>query len=167
MASSTPARKPGASVLKPISSPDADRATLLTAPIIAASASTVSQSPATSRLYGAVTWSPSQSGPRASSTAPSTAVGLQLEQLVVRVDAGRRECGVVHDLRVASLERLADEGDAPGHRQGDGGRRTGPTERREGDVRDDLVDPLSELVRIGRHRVQEEVLDPGVHARLQ
>ena len=126
MASSTPARKPGASVLKPISRPDADLATLLTAPMVAASASTMSHRPATTRLYGAVTWSPSQSGPRASSTAPSTAVGLQLEQLVVRVDAGRREGGIMHDLRVASLERLADEGDAPGHRSAGAMRRTGP-----------------------------------------
>ena len=48
---------------------------LLTAPIVSASTSTVSHSPATTRLYGAVTPRPSQSGPRAARTASSTASG--------------------------------------------------------------------------------------------
>ena len=42
-------------------------------------------------------------------------VGLQLQQDVARVDAGRVERGVVHDLRVAPPERLAEQRDAPGH----------------------------------------------------
>ena len=72
-ASSTPARNPGASVLKPTSRPSAVRTTLFTAPIAVASGSTSSQRPATTFLYGAVTPSPSQSGPRAAATASSTA----------------------------------------------------------------------------------------------
>ena len=43
-------------------------------------------------------------------------LGLQLEQDVARIDPCRVERGVVHDLRVAPLERLADEADPTGHR---------------------------------------------------
>ncbi len=54
-------------------------------------------------------------------------IRLQLEQDVAGVDAGRVERGVMHDLRVPPLERLAEQPDASGHRcQGVGGRRTGP-----------------------------------------
>ena len=64
--------------------------------------------------------------PRAASTAPSTTSGLELEQLVVRIDPGRREGRVVHDLRMASSERLPDQGDPLGHRSAGAMRRTGP-----------------------------------------
>ena len=47
----------------------------MTAPIVVASGSTSSTSPATTGLYGAVTPSPSQPGPRACRTASSTASG--------------------------------------------------------------------------------------------
>ena len=50
IASSTPAWKPGASVLNPTSRPLGVLATLLTAPIASASASTSSHSPATTSL---------------------------------------------------------------------------------------------------------------------
>ena len=49
--------------------PSSGRTTLLTAPIRAASGSTSSTRPATTFLYGAVTPSPNQSGPRAAVTA--------------------------------------------------------------------------------------------------
>jgi hypothetical protein len=54
-------------------------------------------------------------------------VGFELAQLVSGVDPGRGEGGVVHDLRMAAPEGLAQQRDEAGHRRhGLGGRRTGP-----------------------------------------
>ena len=53
--------------------------------------------------------------PRAAATAPSTSSSSISVQDVARVDARRVECGVVHDLRVPPLERLAEQGDPAGH----------------------------------------------------
>ena len=161
---------PGASVLKPTSRPSSVRTTLLTAPIVAASASTSSTRPATTRLYGAVTPSPSQSGPRAARDgAGSTASGSSSSEDVARVDPGRVERRVVHDLRVAPLQRLADQA-RPGGSRADGrvgGRRTGPAVA--GNVTFGMISSTQspELGRVGRHRVQDEVLDAGVDPRLE
>ena len=80
-----------------------------------ASSSTSSTSVATTRLYGAVTPRPSQSGPRAARDGRLDLVRLELHQHVPCVDAGRVERRIVHDLRVAPLERLADQRDLARH----------------------------------------------------
>ena len=63
----------------------------------APSASTSSTRPATSGLYGAVTPSPRNSGPRAAATAPGTSASSSSARTYSRVDPRRRERGVVHD----------------------------------------------------------------------
>ena len=75
IARSTPARNPAPSLLNPTSRPSASLVTLLTAPIRSASDSVMSHRPATTRLYGAVTPSPSHSSVRAAATAASTSSG--------------------------------------------------------------------------------------------
>ena len=94
-------------------------------------------------------------------------VRLELEQDVARVDPGRVEGGVVHDLRVASLQRLPDEADPPGHRSAGDMRRTGPAVA--GNVTLGMISSTQslELRRIRGHRVQDEVLDAGVDAGLE
>ena len=51
---------------------------------------------------------------------------VQLQELVAGVDPGRRERGVMHDLRVAPPEGLAQERDPLRHRRAGAIRRTGP-----------------------------------------
>ncbi len=53
-------------------------------------------------------------------------LGLELEEDVAGVDPRRVERRVVHDRRMAPLQRLPDQADPAGHCQGVGGRRTGP-----------------------------------------
>ena len=52
--------------------------------------------------------------------------GFKLEELVACVNSGSGEGGVVHDLRMASPERLADQRDPACHRSAGARRRTGP-----------------------------------------
>ena len=58
----------------------------------------MSHRPATTRLYGAVTPSPSHSSVARRRDRRFDLVGLELAQLVPGVDPGRLEGGVVHDL---------------------------------------------------------------------
>ena len=55
-------------------------------------------------------------------------VGLELQELVTSVDACRGERGIVHDLGMASPQRLAEQGDPAGHRGTGAARRTRPAE---------------------------------------
>ena len=126
MASSTPARKPGASVLKPTSSPGGrpghvvDRADGRRVGL-----DLVAQAGHEPLVRGRDLQAQPVRAPRRGHGRRHVRL-VELQQLVARVDAGRGERGVVHDLRVAPPEGLAQERDALRHRRAGASRRTGP-----------------------------------------
>ena len=115
IASSTPARKPGASVLNPTSRAVGVLATLLTAPIASRVGLHLVTQPGHDQLVRRGHAKPEPVGTARRLDGRFHVVGLQLQQDVPRVDSGGVERGVVHDLRVAPAERLAEQRDLPGH----------------------------------------------------